>query len=117
MKKLLLVLILVLLVSVGCGGEKIYGTFEPSGFGAGLSFDGSAAYLHMLGGKTPVDYKITTLVDQKTGRTFKGIEFTAKAAGQPFIFYGEILKVDSSGKIQEIDIPALLGKYTRREES
>jgi membrane-bound lytic murein transglycosylase D len=30
MKKRLLVLSLVLLVSVGCGGGKIYGTFEPS---------------------------------------------------------------------------------------
>jgi membrane-bound lytic murein transglycosylase D len=39
MKKLLLVLSLVMLVSVGCCGEKIYGTFEPSGFGAGLSFN------------------------------------------------------------------------------
>jgi hypothetical protein len=120
MKKILLVLSLVLLVSVGCGGEKIYGTFEPSGFGAGLSFDGSTAYIHMLGGKIPVAYEITTLVDQKTGRTFKGIEFTMKnnglMAGPPkFIFYGEILKVDSSGKIQEIDIPYLLGKYRRQE--
>jgi membrane-bound lytic murein transglycosylase D len=33
MKKLLLVLSLVTLVSVGCCGEKIYGTFEASGFG------------------------------------------------------------------------------------
>lgn len=122
MKKLLLVLGLVLLVSVGCGGERIYGTFEPSGFGAGLSFDGRTGYVHMLGGKIPVEYEITTLVNQKTGRTFKGIEFTMKnnglMAGPPkFIFYGEILEVDSSGKIQVIDIPYLLGKYTRRKES
>jgi membrane-bound lytic murein transglycosylase D len=41
MKKLLLVLSLVILVSVGCCGEKIYGTFEPSGFGARLSFNGN----------------------------------------------------------------------------
>jgi len=32
MKKLLLVLSLVILVSVGCFGEKLCGTFEPSGF-------------------------------------------------------------------------------------
>jgi membrane-bound lytic murein transglycosylase D len=33
MKKLLLALSLVILASVGCCGEKIYGTFEPFGFG------------------------------------------------------------------------------------
>jgi membrane-bound lytic murein transglycosylase D len=36
MRKLLLVLSLVILVSVGCCGEKIYGTFEPSGFGGAI---------------------------------------------------------------------------------
>jgi membrane-bound lytic murein transglycosylase D len=77
MKKLLLVLSLVILVSVDCHGEKIYGTSEPSGFRAGLSFNGSTAYIHMFGGKIPIDYKITTI----------------KAEGQPFIFYGEIFKV------------------------
>jgi membrane-bound lytic murein transglycosylase D len=41
MKKLLLALGLVLLVSAGCCGEKINGTFEHYGFGAGLSFNGS----------------------------------------------------------------------------
>jgi membrane-bound lytic murein transglycosylase D len=41
MKKLLLVLSLVILVSAGCCGEKIYGTSEPSGFGAALSFTGN----------------------------------------------------------------------------
>jgi len=42
MRKLLLVLSLVILVSAGCCGEKIYGTFEPSGFGGGI-FKGASA--------------------------------------------------------------------------
>jgi membrane-bound lytic murein transglycosylase D len=41
MKKLLLGASLVVLVSAGCCSEKISGTFEHYGFGAGLSFEGS----------------------------------------------------------------------------
>ena len=117
MKKLLLVLSLVLAV-VGCGDTGIHGTFvpEPPALTGAVVFEGKTAYINILFGQSAFDCEITDLKDTNTGRVYKGIKFEDKA--RQFRFFAEILEVDSSGKIQVIDIHLpFYGKYRRRQES
>ncbi len=116
----LLLLGLILLVSVGCGDTGIYGTFQPadrSGFGVTIQIAGRTAYLRSMGVEKTLGCEIVEMKNLKTDRHFKAIKFKDSKTDQAF--YAEIVEVDSSGKVQAIDVdfPFMSGIYKRKKES